>query len=35
MDLPNTILKIIHHIEINKRNEKDMVDNVNALTVSA
>ena len=34
-DLADTILRIIRHAEINKENEKDTADNVNALAVSA
>lgn len=33
--MADTILKIICHIEINKKNEKDMVNNVNVFTVGA
>lgn len=34
-DLADTILRIIRHAEINKGNEKDTADNVNALAVGA
>ena len=34
-DLADTILRIIRHSEINKRNEKNTADNVNALVVGA
>lgn len=32
-DLANTILKIIYYAKINKRNIKDMANNINVLTV--
>lgn len=35
MDLADTILKIIHHAEINKKNKKNIANNVNALIVGA
>ena len=34
-ELADTILRIIRHAEINKGNEKDTADNVNALAVGA
>ena len=35
IDLVDTILKIIRHTEINKRNKKNTADNINALVVGA
>lgn len=34
-NMVNTILRIICHAEINKKNEKDTADNVNVLTIGA